>query len=82
MKRRYKKPTLIVESFMLSQTIASNCGENLDLGMATMGTKETCGWDIGGIEIFMDPAVCDLPTEFFEGVCYHAPEGGMNVFGS
>lgn len=82
MKRAYGKPVLCIERFTLTQTIAHNCGENLDFSMATHGTKETCGWDIGGLEIFMDFSICDQPVSEWEGVCYHAPEGGRNVFNS
>lgn len=50
--------------------------------MATHGTKETCGWDVGGIEIFMNPLICDWPVKEWEKVCYNAPAGGYNVFNS
>lgn len=82
MKKAYQKPMLIVERFTLSQTIAHNCGKNLDFSMATHATIETCGWDIVGMEFFMDPTICDFSAEYFEGVCYNAPEGGYNVFNS
>ena len=39
MKKAYKKPVLLVECFTLSQTIAHNCGENLDFSMGTLKTK-------------------------------------------
>ena len=82
MKRAYEKPVLYIERFTLSQTIAHNCGENLDFSMGTEKTKESCGWQVGAVELFMDPNVCDLSMEYFEGVCYNAPEGGYNVFNS
>ncbi len=82
MKKSYKKPMLIVERFTFSQTIANMCGENLDFGQPTHETKETCGWDMFGTEVFMDDSVCDFPTEEFGGICYNAPEYGFNVFSS
>lgn len=82
MKRAYEKPVLYIERFTLTQTIAHNCGENLDFSMANHATKESCGWNVSGQEIFMDPIICDLPTEEFAGVCYNAPDGGYNVFQS
>ena len=82
MKRAYGKPALCIERFTLTQTIAHNCGENLDFSMATHGTKETCGWDVGGTEIFMNPLICDWPVKKWEKVCYNAPAGGYNVFNS
>lgn len=82
MKKSYEKPVLYIERFTLTQTIAHNCGENLNIGTATMTTKETCGWDVGPYEIFMDAQICDRPTKHFDGVCYNAPAGGYNVFNS
>ena len=82
MKRAYEKPVLYIERFTLSQTIAHNCGENLDFSMGTEKTKESCGWQVGAVEVFMDPTICDFPTEFFEGVCYNAPADGHNIFNS
>ena len=82
MKRVYEKPVLYIERFALTQSIAHNCSGNLDFGMGTLKTKESCGWDVGGIEIFMDPNICDFPTEEFQGVCYNAPSGGTIVFNS
>ncbi len=82
MKRVYEKPVLYIERVTLSQTIAHNCGDNLDFTMANHTTKETCGWDVGGMEIFMSSDICDFPTEYFAGVCYNAPAGGYNVFHS
>ena len=82
MKNIYVKPAMYIERFTLSQTIAHNCGENLDFSMAKHATKETCGWDVGGLVIFTDFNTCESATEFFEGVCYNAPAGGYNVFSS
>ena len=82
MKRAYEKPALYIERFTLTQTIAHNCGDNLDFSMGTAKTKESCGWQVGTTEIFMDPNICEFPTEYFGGVCYNAPDGGYNVFNS
>lgn len=82
MKRTYEKPVLNIERFVLSQTIAHNCGDNLDFSMATTKTIESCGWDIGGTVIFMYDGICDFQTDAFDDLCYNAPEGGVNVFNS
>lgn len=83
MKKSYEKPVLYIERFTLTQTIAHNCGENLDFSMGTEKTKESCGWNAApGYEIFMDANICDFPTKDIVGVCYNAPEGGYNVFNS
>lgn len=82
MKRAYGKPALCIERFTLTQTIAHNCGENLDFSMANHGTKETCGWKVGGIEIFTNSRICDWRVPPLKDVCYNAPAGGYNVFNS
>ena len=82
MKKQYKKPVFCIERFVLTQTIAHNCGENLDFSMGTLKTKESCGWNMGGIVIFKEFPVCKWPLEEFGGVCYNAPENGFNVFQS
>ena len=83
MKKPYKKPVLCIERFTLTQTIAHNCGSNLDFGMGTMKDKTSCGWEIvPGTVIFLDWPICTIPTEEFDGICYNAPEGGYNVFNS
>lgn len=82
MKKAYKKPMLYVERFALSQTIAHNCGENLDFSDATQDSKEICGWFIGNVEIFADPSFCANSSDFFDFICYNAPEGGFNIFSS
>ena len=82
MKRVYEKPALYIERFMLTQSIASGCSpSNPDFGMPNQNSQEVCGWDVfPGFEIFMDPDICDFPTEYFEGVCYNAPENGIIAF--
>lgn len=82
MKKQYKKPILCVERFVLTQTIAHNCGHNLDFSMGTLKTKESCGWNVGGFELFIDPKICDYAMDGFFGACYNAPEGGYNIFQS
>lgn len=81
MKKVYEKPALYIERFTLAQTIASGCSpSNPDFGMPTQNSKEVCGWDIYGIEIFTNPIICDFPTEELSGVCYNAPDGGFSAF--
>ena len=84
MKRVYVKPTLYIEQFTLTQTIASGCGDNLDFSMATHTSIENCGWEVApGLILFMSFDICNLPTEYYDGVvCYNAPAGGNNVFSS
>ena len=82
MKKQYEKPVMYIERFTLSQTIALNCGENVDLGEPMYGSKETCGWNIDGTIVFTSKPNCVELTEVFLDVCYNAPAGGNNVFAS
>ena len=81
MKKVYEKPALYIERFMLTQSIASGCTpSNPDYGIPNQNSKEVCGWDIYGFEVFKDGNICDFPTDYFEGICYNAPYGGMTAF--
>ena len=85
MKNQYVKPVLVIENFTLSQSIAYNCGENLDWNQATTKDAYSCGWNTGfpGDVVFMESTNgCNVRDEDFEGVCYNNPEGGINVFSS
>lgn len=85
MKQKYTKPVLVIESFTLSQSIAHNCGKNLDFTQATTKTVETCGWNTGFPNeiVFMVPNNgCNVEDEDFDGVCYNNPSAGINVFNS
>lgn len=88
MKQKYTKPSLIKETFTLSQSIAKNCGRLLDFNKATLADRANCGWDVDGNHntkhdvVFLDAAACSIKTQYFAGVCYNNPEGGMNVFNS
>lgn len=90
MKKTYVKPTINLESFVLTQSIAHDCGDNLTFSYATLKYKGSCGWDLtglgdpnSGMVLFMnDQSVCSLPTASIEGVCYNNPQGGYNVFNS
>lgn len=89
MKKVYTKPVLMMEDFNLSQSIAHNCGDNLDWDHANLKYKGSCGWDVdqdnntGHDVYFMDgQSVCTIPTLDAEGVCYNNPGGGFNIFNS
>ena len=83
MKKTYKKPMMIVEWFTLSQTIAAGCGENLEgMGEPLHARKAECAWDFNGFHMFQKADICENASEYWEIVCYNAPEGGLNVFHS
>lgn len=86
MKNQYMKPVLLIESFTLSQSIAAGCGQNLDFSQATSQDVNTCVWQTGfpNENVFVKGVNenCNISDEEFDGVCYHNPEGGFNVFSS
>lgn len=89
MKKAYNKPVLFVESFQLTQSIAGTCsvaaGGN-SLGSPNHDSKDTCGWDLGIMVLWVDSSTnCNklLGTDAdFEGLCYNTPSGGNTIFGS
>ena len=53
MKKTYMKPALYVESFGLTQSIASNCtAQNNGLGQANHAMSQVCGWEFMGQNYF------------------------------
>lgn len=86
MKKKYFKPAIAMESFVLTQTIAS-CGakHNSSLGSPTQASKDTCGWQVGAEVVFVSQPICTEelgPEEGFDGICYNNPEGGQSIFNS
>lgn len=89
MKKAYNKPELFVESFQLTQSIASTC--SVEWGGNTLGKpghndQTSCGWDMGNMVMWTESvAQCttkiDEATEAF-GLCYNTPNGGNSIFGS
>lgn len=86
MKNQYVKPVLVIENFTLSQSIAYNCGENLNWNQATTKDVNSCGWETGfpGEVVFVKSVNqnCNISDEEFDGVCYNNPDAGINVFSS
>lgn len=93
MKKEYMKPAISVELFTMSQSIADNCGHNLDWTLATLKYRGDCGWDLmpgydpgdkSDILFLNGQSACGAPVaeDGFEGVCYNNPDGGYNVFNS
>lgn len=82
MKNTYSKPVLVIESFVMSQSIAHNCGDQLDFNQATLKYKGSCGWEIApGTVVFKETPTCTFTGEF-EGICYNNPSDGINIFNS
>ena len=90
MKKTYVKPALAVESFVLSQSIANDCGApgggTVD-GKPGIGSRETCGWQVGDWILWISERTeCQIPTSVDDPVngyiCYNTPDGGYMIFGS
>lgn len=89
MKKTYVKPALALESFVLSQSIASTCtvpGGGTELGKPGHSSNQVCGWEVDGIVVWLDTGnICDYGVSEntqYEGVCYNTPKDGLTIFGS
>lgn len=78
MKKPYMKPSLYVENFSLTQSIAAGCtAEDNGLGKPALSYASTCGWSLGG-QTFFTAGVQDYCTAGdLEFVCYNAPNGNI-----
>lgn len=89
MKKTYVKPALMVESFVLNQNIAASCsgvpGGGDNMGMPAHSDKGSCGWNIGGVILWVEASTCNMQvgedTETVIG-CYNNPTPNMSIFGS
>ncbi len=79
MKKTYMKPALYVESFGLTQSIASNCtAQNNGLGQANHSMSQVCGWEFMGQNYFsvgVTTKGCEAGE--IEIICYNAPNGNI-----
>lgn len=85
-KKTYTKPNIRIEKFSFVQTTGVSCGDNLLFGEPNMGSKFTCGWDVGGAVFFLSAeqqcAILVPEDQADSYVCYNNPEDGMNIFSS
>lgn len=85
MKKIYEKPAIVFEAFSLSTAIAGSCG--VTTGEFSNGT---CGMDLSGVKVFLsemngcsDFSVGNGSGDGeFNGICYHVPTDGNNLFNS
>ena len=78
MKKTYLKPSLYVESFSLTQSIAKGCtAEVHGLGEPSINNSDTCGWDFEGMTFFAYGVNPDCVHGELELVCYNAPNGNI-----
>lgn len=78
-----------MESFVLSQSIASSCGAPAGgntLGKPSQWDQSNCGWDMGNLVVWTeDNNGCNVAypeNGEFNGYCFNNPEGGTSIFGS
>ena len=90
MKQVYSKPTLIMESFVMTQSVANECNvvpNGGSLGRPGFADKAVCGWNLGNMVLFIDsPDVnCSMdvgPNDEVFGMCYNNPNPDNAIFGS
>lgn len=89
MRKVYKKPHLFMETFSITQSVATGCGAvggGNTLGKPTHWEKETCGWSFDNIIVWTDANnSCSIKwdkNDPYMSVCYNNPEGGNNIFSS
>lgn len=79
MKKEYKKPELLFDSFELSTSIAAGCANKVDTF-----ARGSCGIAYGPVVLFLKSmtAVCTMGIEDGDGYCYHNPDDTRNMFSS
>lgn len=87
MKKVYEKPQFMFESFEMSTNIASGCQHT----NVTYSSGQTgCGYQVGGdrfnneTTIFTSEVSCEATQDdgVYNGICYHVPTAGNNIFNS
>ena len=81
MKKVYKKPALVFESFKLSKSIAAGCG------YVSHHSMNTCSVKTDYAVVFLTEDVCGKDggyygPEYLDGVCYDVPNDDRRVFSS
>lgn len=84
MKKVYKKPIAILESFSLATSIAGDCEVDTNVQ-----SQNVCGMDFSGLMVFASgvSGCTDIQVDSYGGdgdnntICYHVPYGD-NLFNS
>ena len=79
MKKEYKKPELLFDSFELSESIAAGCE------YITGQTIDQCAYYTGGRNVFVESVTaCTTKTQdgTWDSICYHVPNENSNLFTS
>ena len=84
MKAKYVKPTLCVEMFCLTQSIARDCSDSIPASQVTYGDPNSCYWDMGGTNntVFIVNQHCKIDGTKMGYVCYNNPSEGNYIFRS
>ena len=83
MKKTYNKPVIVFESFTMSTNIASGCENPTNLP-----SQNDCGIELEGVGMVFATGMTgcsDFPIskdDSFNGICYHVPTEGNNLFTS
>lgn len=87
MKEAYVKPAFYIERFSLTQNIASGCGamSNGSLGTPAVADKNTCGWSMRNLTLFVSVPTCTVeadPDGEVYGICFNSPNSSNAIFGA
>ena len=82
MKSSYKKPMLAVGSLSLAQSSARDCWDGIPQDQVNINDAPKCGWDLGGMIIFVPGTVCTEDGDSFGFACYNNPGDGFYMFRS
>lgn len=84
MKKVYEKPVIVFESFVMSASIAAGCENKTNLP-----SQNQCGIQMEGVGMVFVTGMTgctDFPVnteeDSFNGICYHTPTEGNNLFTS
>ena len=78
MKKTYIKPSLYVENFSLTQSVATGCtAQKNDLGKPSQAYEGICGWDFAGQTFFTAGINPDCTAGEADFLCYNAPNGSI-----
>lgn len=83
MKANYKKPLLLLEPMMLTQTVTRDCNNSIPKEQLNFSDPGTCVWDLGGgTTVFIAGSNCVLDGEQMGFSCYNNPSEGNYIFRS
>ncbi|MBQ7300157.1 MAG: hypothetical protein IJW77_09980 [Clostridia bacterium] len=82
MKKAYVKPQIVFEDFSLNTNIAGDCER-----IVNNPSEGSCGMpgSMPGLTLFINVETgCnfELNSEEHDGICYHVPVAGSNLFNS